>query len=337
MTRAYRYIKRVKSATSPVAKMVGKIKRGGGATDNMIAEMLLGKSDKFKVSGDLWTRANEKRIVTAATWDILDYLTTEISSCWIDDLEKNGILPPKLELGEDTLRWILTTDHDVQTAIPLFYSPLKRFLGKTGWDRAQIEKQVESLSRLHYEGTLSFPIKDGRLAEIRIPPLPFAAVYFPKNKAAWDLIRSIPDFSAWSRDLEEEGGCIVSFTGLPWGMLFFLNALNRNIRILPKRFYMELSPSARLLFRLTIHHPNEGVTLSQIVKVNGWQEKIGDEGMRLRLQKIQEDWTELFKKGFIKSVPKPVEEEGELVWHYVHEKGWDEAPPVIDTICRVLP
>lgn len=321
--RAHRYITRMKSDTNPAAVIARKAELGGVASENLTAELLYGPTKKFKVSGDLRIRMDGKRIVNADTWDTLDVLAHKITQMWIEDLKKQGIVPLREKFSEGELQLLLS-----QTEIPTFvivsFEEHKRLLGQmASSSRARIIKQTKSVGNLHYEGNLSFPTKDHGRVSFYVNGS-FADIYIPEDEESWDWVRSSPQFAAQADKLEKGGGYIINLTGHIWGMLFFLNALNRNIRMLPPRFYKELSASAKLLFRLTLAKAQGRVDLNQIVKVMGWDPEVTPDGLRKRLNEIQKTWTELVEHGFIKKVPEAVEERGLLTWHFERVVNWFE-------------
>jgi hypothetical protein len=319
--RAWLYNGAMITETSKEGIVLRKIEAGGVASENLTAELLFGESKKFKVSGDLRIRMDGKRIVNADTWDTLDVLAHKITQMWIEDLKKQGIVPLREEFSEGELQFFLS-----QTEIPTFvvisFEEHKRLLGQmASSSRARVTKQIKSVGNLHYEGNLSFPTKDHGRVSFYVNGS-FADIYIPEDEESWDWVRSSPQFAAQAEKLEKGGGYIINLTGHIWGMLFFLNTLNRNIRMLPQRFYKELSASAKLLFRLTLVKAQGRVDLNQIVKVMGWDPEVTREGLRLRLKEVQETWIELVEHGFIKETPVPVAEEGILVWHYERVPKW---------------
>jgi len=332
--RAYRYIKTLKSDNSPGAKMIKKVEAGGLATENTLAQMVYGDMAKFKVQGfDI--HGPRRKIMTADTWDAFDVIASTIMDLYVEDLCQHGVLRAKEEFSEQELQALIAPDSALPpTFLVISWEEFKRKLRKTGRDRRQAEAMVSGLINLSFSGDLSFPTTDHGIVTLWAGGS-FADILIPKKENDWDWVRSSPQFRHREKKLEDGGGFIVNLTGHVWGMLFLLNVVNRNIRILPSRFY-PLSAGARLLFRLTLGKPRGRVTLSQITMINCWRQDVSKQRRAVRLRKIQDDWTALGPAGagFIKSIPEPVEEEGELVWYYEHVPDWDEPQAVIPTTCR---
>ena len=244
------------------------------------------------------------------------------------DLKRKGLLPTKEEFSEEELRFLMHQT-EFSTFLVVAWQDYKRLLGKSGsWDRKQCEAEVWTLESLNYRGTLRFPTKDHGQVGFRVADS-FATILIPEDEKAWEWVKDSPQFTTQAAKLEKGGGFIINFTGHIWGMLFFLNVLNREVRMLPKRFYTDLSAREKLLFRLTLPKPRGAVSLEQIVMIMGLKEKVSDEGLRLRLLEIKETWKELVTKGFIKKVPECVQEKDTSVWYYEHCGDWFSDPKTL--------
>ena len=326
--RAVRYATKLFSETSREAVMIKKADAGGVPTEYMIAELLFGRSDKYKVDGDVLIRINDKRVVTADTWDTLDVLAHNITELWMDDVRRSGELPVRQEFTIEELQALAKSDMFVIVS----WEKYKRLLGKSGsWDRKQCEAAVLTLKNLNYSGTLRFPTKDHGLVGFKVADS-FAGIYIPEDEKSWDWVRDSAQYRTQARALEAGGGFIINFTGRIWGMLFFLNVLNREVGMLPKRFYTDLTAREKLLFRLTRTQRKGAVSREQIMMIMGLKEKVSEEGQRLRMIEIQKTWAGLKTKGFIKAVPEPVEETGTIRWHYEHSKEWFSDPKTLGEI-----
>jgi len=313
--RARRYANSLFTETGREAVMIRRAEEGALSTENMIAEMLFGSL--CKVSGDVLIRINDRRVVTADTWDTLDVIAQHLTDLWMDHVKVKGLLPVKWEFTEEELQHLIH-----QTEFPNFvivsFERHKELLGKGRYSNKVIEKQVRTLKKLNYEGTIKFPTKDHGEVGFWVSDA-FASILTPLDRFSWDWVKDSPQFKLQADSLETTGGYIINFTGHIWGMLFMLNVLNRNVRMLPKHFYTDLSARARLLYRLTLLRPRGVLTLDQIVKVEGWKPKVSDEGLRQRLLQIQALWQELKDQHFVKQVPEREIEDGTSVWHYEHE------------------
>jgi hypothetical protein len=131
--RARRYANKLYSETSREAVMIRRADEGALSNENMIAEMLFGKTDNYKGDdGDILVRVNEKRVLTADTWDTMDVIAHHITELWMEDVKRNGELPARVELTMEEFQSFTA----VGALVIISWEKYKRMLGRSrSWSR----------------------------------------------------------------------------------------------------------------------------------------------------------------------------------------------------------
>jgi hypothetical protein len=115
---------------------------------------------------------------------------------------------------------------------------------------------------------------------------------------------------------------IVRFLGT-WGFNFVLNILNDRLRVFPSRFYRNLSPNARQLFRVIAGRPYDRgtFTLKELQELFGWKDDWGN--LSNQISEIEKPWDELKAERNFFVIWSERRGKGEATeWTYERRKSW---------------
>lgn len=296
------------------------IKSGGIVTDKEMPIALLGISgvEQYgikKVYGN---------ILNAVTLDFLNMVTHRARERWMTQIDIDG--------GEIT--WTML--EEIWAEIPNMFNMIiiseyeirkffeKKFRKKYG-DSALIYKHMKNIGSISLDGLI--PVRyerDGQKCWHHLDVTGgFAEVHCTTddNLPEWyEKFREIIDKGKLKG--EEKRIFIVRFIGT-WGLNYVLNVINDRVRIFPPRFYKNLSPNARQLFRMISARKNKRgtFTLQQLHKLFKW---VGDWGNILKqISDIEKIWGELksSENRFIHWFNRKNEGE-EIEWSYERNEGW---------------
>ncbi len=300
------------------------IKSGGIVTDKEMPIALLGISgvEQYgikKVYGN---------ILNAVTLDFLNMVTHRARERWMTQID--------IDVGEIT--WTML--EEIWAEIPNMFNTViiseyeirkffeKKFRKKYG-NSALIYKHMKNIGTISLDGLIPVRYeKDGEKCWHHLDVTGgFAEVHCTTddNLPEWyEKFREIIDKGKLKG--EEKRIFIVRFIGT-WGLNFALNVLNDRVRIFPPRFYKNLSPNARQLFRMISARKNKRgtFTLQQLRKLFKW---VGDWGNILKqISDIEKIWEELkaSENHFINWFSEKNEGEG-TEWTYERNENWFYLP-----------
>jgi len=301
------------------------IKSGGVITDKEMPIALLGicgveKYGIKRIYGD---------ILNAVTLDFLNMVTHKAREHWLSRIDRSneteitgGILEEIWADVPNMFNMIIISEYEIRK----FF---KKKFNKIYGNSALIYRHMKNIGTISLDGLIPVQYeKDGEKCWHHLDVTGgFAEVHCTTddNLPEWyKKYRKIIDKGKLKG--EEKRIFIVRFIGT-WGFNFVLNVLNDRVRIFPPRFYKNLSPNARQLFRMISARKNKRgtFTLLQLRKLFKWA---GDWGNTLdQISKIEEIWKELkvSENRFINWFNRKNEGEG-IEWSYERNESWFYLP-----------
>ena len=301
------------------------IKSGGIITDKEMPIALLGISgvEQYgikKVYGN---------ILNAITLDFLNMVTHKARELWLSRIDRDN----ETEITGRILEEIWADIPNMFNMITISEYEIKEFFEKKFrkkyGDSGLIYKHMKNIGTISLDGLI--PIRYEKDGEKCWQYLDVTGGFAEVHCTTDD---NLPEWYKKFREIIEKGKFkgegkrifIVRFIGT-WGFNFVLNILNDRLRIFPPRFYKNLSPNARQLFRMISARKNKrGVfTIQQLRKLFKW---VGDwDNISDQISKIEKIWEELkaSENCFINWFNRKNEGE-ETKWSYERNESWFYLP-----------